>query len=426
MFTGTLGGQALVEALETELARTDQGIRNGLAGFDALHTPQAWHRILQGAEELINLVGEVWEDRELHGHFRAFPLAGAATSGSGWIKARIAELYADGMEERVVEALQIAAALSMACAAHGYPLVLNTVEDAAAYFQSRRRRLLAVFYILPRAARGTTVARTAHDLFPIIVLVEMAGGPMTNLAQMAMMARVFSDYAVTSDGVGVQASHEAVLLDLGGFDSERLSVTDMAAFGKDLEAPDSALSEPRRLLSKAEVRMQLSLMEAQFAEFGLSDTSFGEVTRLITPLLTGREDYVITIPAEAFLAALQSPGGLAPARRRGLLIFEGEDYATAINSYQPFVRIGDDLVTNLNLLTRFLNDYRTAVLNPLKRYQIRSGFLFEKKVRAVLEAEGFAGTNIKRIEGREFDVVTVRDGVIHTWSKRSPTARSSI
>lgn len=416
MFTGTLTGAPLILALEAEIARTDAAIREGLAGFDAIQTPSAWHRILQGAEELINLVMEPWDEDALHEEFVHMPLVHAATARSDWVKTQIAARYDDGMEARVTLTLQIVASLSSSCRLHGYPLRLDTVLEAAGYLQAVRRRWLALFYVMPSACQGATIARTAHDLFPLVTLAEFAGGPMTGLAQMAMMARMFDDYSVTSDGVGVMASREAALLDSGGMDPERVSILDMIDFGKEPIAPPvhEKIVVPR-LLSKAEVRTQIDLFEAAFAEFDLAGTSFGEIQRLIRPLLAGQEDYVVSIPVFAFDMALQAPGVLAPSKRRSILIFEGGDYARAINSYQPFVRIDDRYVSNLNLLTRFLNDYKTIALSSQKRFQIRSGFLFEDKVQEVLEASGFDVADFTRIDHSEFDLVTTKEGVIHNF-----------
>lgn len=415
MFTGTLTGQDLIDALDVEIARTNQGLAAGLAPFDSVQTPIAWHRVLQGAEELFNLATEPFDDETLHDRLVGMPLAFAVTGGRNWIRQEVSALYDGGVEDRVLEVLDLAASLSSACLAHGYPLILGTVAEAAGYFQTRRRRMVAFLYIMPKACRGPTVARTLHDLFPLVTLMEFAGGPMTSLAQMAMMSRVFDDYSVTSDGVGVLANREVDLLDEGGFDSERVSLLDMIEFGAKTVVSSVNVPAPRRLLCKAEVRMQIEYLESAFAEFGLADTTFGEIQRLVSPLLTGPEEYVVSVPAEAFLRAIEAPGGMAPARRRALLIHESEDYSTAINSYQPFVRIDDRLVSNVNLLTRFLNDYKTVALSPQKRFQIRSGFIFEKKVCEVLKAAGFAVTGITRVDRSEFDVVTTKAGVIHNF-----------
>lgn len=415
MFIGKLGGADLVSALDNELHRTNQGLVDGLAPFDAVQTPTAWHRVLQGAEELFNLATEPFDDETLHERLTNMPLATAVAGGRAWIQKEIRALYDGGIEDRVLEALELAFALTTACRRQGYPLELRTVGEVAGYYQTRRRRMVAFLYIMPRLCRGSRVARTAHDIFPLITLMELAAGPMTNFAQMAMMSRVFEDYTVTSDGVGLQASREALLLDEGGMDSERVSALDMAAFGRMGAVTTAHRPAPRRLLSKSEVLMMIDHLEAAFDEFDLKSTSFGEMKRLLSPLLTGPEDYVVSVPADVFLRVLETPGLLTPQRRRALLIHEGDDYATAINSYQPFVRIDDQLVSNLNMLTRFMNDYKTVALSPQKRFQIRSGFIFEKKVKEILANAGYTVTDITRVEGREFDVVTTKDRVIHNF-----------
>ena len=43
---------------------------------------------------------------------------------------------------------------------------------------------------------------------------------------------------------------------------------------------------------------------------------------------------------------------------------------------------------------------------------IRSGYIFEKAVSEELEQQGFSLTPVKRINHKEFDVVTIRDGII--------------
>lgn len=415
MFTGTLTGRNLTAALESEIARTHQGLEDGFAPFDPVETPKAWHRILQGAEELFNLATEPLDDPTLHYRLTRMPLAVAITSGRSWIAQEISALYDGGVETRVLEVLALAQALSSACQSHGLPLELNTVGDAAGYFQTRRRRMVAFLYIMPRLCVGTTVARTLHDLFPLVTLMELAAGPMTSLSQMAMMNRVFDDYEVVSDGFRFSANRTADLLDEGFMDPERVSVVDMGEFGVLGDVSGLPGVDDRRLLSKGEVRMQIALLEAAFNEFSLAATTFREVRDLVLPLLSGSEDYVVTVPASAFLQALDQPGRLTAKQRRAFFVHEGCDYSVAINSYQPFVQIDDQLVSNVTLLTRFLNDYRTIALSPTKRFQIRSGFIFEKKVREVLAKAGFTVTNITRIQRREFDVVTTKDGVIHNF-----------
>jgi len=96
-----------------------------------------------------------------------------------------------------------------------------------------------------------------------------------------------------------------------------------------------------------------------------------------------------------------------------MLCIEGSDYVDNTSTYAPFTRIGCDLVTSITLLSRFANHWKNVCLNRVRRYQIRSGFIFEKSVKAALCTQGFDVTEIKRVGRAEFDVIATLDGVIY-------------
>ncbi len=415
MFKGHLSGPPLISALDAEIIRTSGEIARQLAPYDPIVTPQCWHRILQGAEELINLATEPLDDDGLHHAIVDMPLRMAVGLRAGWLGDAIKGLFDGGIETRILEVLRLLHAFDSACAANGLQLGLDTVGAAAGYLHTRRRRIVALLYVMPQLCRGKIEARTSYDLVPFVTLVEQAFGPLIDLSQMRMLAYLSQDYEVESDGVRYRATRTADLLDEGAMDPERVSVLDMLHHGVVGDFPTSDHLDPRRLLSKAEVVHQIALIEIAYAEFDLAGTSFAAVRELLLPLLRGPQAHVVTAPAEPFLAAVEHYARLWPALSRATFVHEGFDPAGAINGHQPFIRIGDQLVTNVTLVTRFLNDWKNRVLDRRKRFQIRSGFIFEKKVRQILEAVGFAPTPVRRIERKEFDVVMTRDGAIHNF-----------
>jgi len=133
MFKGTLSGSALAVALDAEIARTVGAIAAQLAPYDPAVTPQSWHRILQGAEELINLLFETLDDEELRDAIAGMSLARAIGPAKDWLQQSIRNLYDGGIEIRILEVLQLVFALDGGCAAHGQPLGLATVADAVGY-----------------------------------------------------------------------------------------------------------------------------------------------------------------------------------------------------------------------------------------------------------------------------------------------------
>lgn len=70
-------------------------------------------------------------------------------------------------------------------------------------------------------------------------------------------------------------------------------------------------------------------------------------------------------------------------------------------------------MTTVTLLSRFAYSWKTFCLNRIKRFQIRSGYIFEDEVKKALAHQNFVIHAIKRIGGREFDVVATKGNVIY-------------
>jgi hypothetical protein len=102
----------------------------------------------------------------------------------------------------------------------------------------------------------------------------------------------------------------------------------------------------------------------------------------------------------------------ASAALRSALVGPSGGYMACLSTYAPFVQVDSQYRSSVTLLSRFIYAWRARCLDRRKRFQIRSGFIFEDAVADELGRQGFAIQNIVRINRREFDVVALRDGVI--------------
>lgn len=121
------------------------------------------------------------------------------------------------------------------------------------------------------------------------------------------------------------------------------------------------------------------------------------------------------MPKAKFQAALHAQACLDPEEVEQLLVNAPSDYATNTNAYEPFIDLGDIVVSNVNLLSRFLYFFKNVHLGSRRRFQIHGGFIFEDMVKRDLETMGFCVTDIKRINRKEFDVVATHNGVIYNF-----------
>ena len=86
-----------------------------------------------------------------------------------------------------------------------------------------------------------------------------------------------------------------------------------------------------------------------------------------------------------------------------------------LKCHRTEVKSIQQLLLNVNLLSRFLYVFKNIHLGSRRRFQIHCGFIFEDVVKKDLDALGFKVTDIKRINRKEFDVVTTHSDVIYNF-----------
>lgn len=106
---------------------------------------------------------------------------------------------------------------------------------------------------------------------------------------------------------------------------------------------------------------------------------------------------------------------LDPDELERLLVNTPSDYVTSSNAFEPFLDLGYTVISNVNLLSRFLYAFKNVHLDSRRRFQIHAGFIFEDMVRRDLSGMGFQVTDIKRINRKEFDVVATHSGTIYNF-----------
>jgi hypothetical protein len=413
--TKVLQGDEARALLHVQIAQHSGGLHAALATFDAQAAVEAWMETLRAIEEFINLPLFGLDDDVIEAALVALPVD-AIQSRPRRLRAvrhHIAYRYGEAFAQRFTTLLVQACAIGRSFALHGIASAAGgfvTVGTAIGYFQSRRRHLVAMLYTLPHACQGSRLMHPLDTLNQLLPLIELNGVTLTGLYQHLMLAEVFEDHALFVDRRGFSGSHEYPALDAFYLEPERASIVDMLATGD----PQPAHLEPvrrDRLFSAAELRNDICLLEAAYAEFDLASSGFSpaaDLVRRLSQLAT--DDHWVRITRADF-DRLANEVGLSPQLRRAL-VQSDTSYVGNTNSYAPFVELGGVLRSSVTLLSRFLYYWKNVCLYRSRRFQIRAGFIFEETVAQALEKQGFVLTGIKRINRKEFDVVTIRDGVI--------------
>lgn len=417
-----LSGDALRHMLASQIRLNSDALARSLAPYDPLQATTAWHATLRAVEELINVPTFGLDTLEEARRLMAVPLGDGFLSDPAalkWLAPMLTEKFGAALARRFTTTLLQSAALGAGYRAHGmadlgYGVHLETVGDAITYFQSRRRLMVALLYTLPVACKGTQPMTALDSINVFMPQIELHGMSLVTLHRQALLADIVPDFAVRSDGMAGWGSHHFQPLESFFLEPERLSVLEMEQLrGNTLPPVQSENIDPRRIFSAAELRHQIRLIARAYAGFGLDDTRFAALARLVIAFSRRVEDdYYVALDRSQFAAMLRAESQVDAAHLEANLLVSGADFMRNSNSFAPFVAVGDKVVSNVNLLMRFLNAFKNFTLEGRKRYQIHAGFVFEDMVKRDLAKMGFTVTDIKRINRKEFDVVATRGGVI--------------
>jgi len=267
------------------------------------------------------------------------------------------------------------------------------------------------------ACKGSRKLEPEHAFDVLLPIVEYCCISFTGWNWKGVLAEIFRDFTLTSDGIGSYASHEYDPLESAFLEPETVGLLDMYTQRSDqVELPRRESLDETKIFSAPELRNGVRLIQAAYECFGLNDLEFATLARLISAFSRSCEqNYFIRIETSRFRAILRAQTAFNADELERLLVNRVGDFAAASNSFEPFIETGGYMVSNVNLLTRFLNAFKNIHLGSRKRFQIHAGFIFEDKVAADLARYGFKVTDITRINRQEFDVVTILGDVIHNF-----------
>jgi hypothetical protein len=424
MTTVTLRGDAALEVVDREIANHGQGVLDHLAPFDAANTIAIWHETIRAAEEFINVPLCVLDDDELAYRLMSLPMGdGLVANPNAAIAARnmlTPLLGADAASRFMITMLRLTRAdvglrTSGRCLAGGF--VLDSVAAGVAFLQSRRRHFVSLLYAMVDACRGDRRVEPEHAYDKFLPLIEYCCDGVTGWSWKKIQLLALPNFSLTLDEKGAMASQAFNPLGAMFLEPERVSIVDMLEHRR--EQIGAFRREPqgrRAIFSAAELRNNLRLIEAGFIHFDVADDAFGVLKRFTTLFSRHcRDDYYVELPATTFEAALASQSTIPIDELRRLLVNPSGSYADCSNGYEPFLRVGDRLISNVVLLSRFANMFKNLHLASRRRFLTHAGFIFEDMVEADLLAAGFTVTGIKRINHKEFDVVTTLGDVIHNF-----------
>lgn len=385
----------------------------------------SWHGTIRAVEEFINLPRFGIDDLRVRAWLCAIPLDDRLLSNIApvfrAVREKLSPRFEAGVVGRYLQTMLQTAAIASAFRTHGQTfgpgITLDTVGAAVDYFQSRRRHMVSLLYTMPVACSGADMLVPLDTLNVLLPQVEHSCVTIIGFHLKLAQLDILDDFSMEIDEVGAMASHGFDTLDENFLEPERASIQVMAELrGDQIVLPPLEELDPRKIFSAAELRNSVRLVGATYSAFGLNDSDFSTMALLMIAFARhARDDYFVEIEKPKFQTMLRVQTVFAPEELERLLVNEPSDYATNSNAFEPFIDAGDVVISNVNLLSRFLYAFKNIHLGSRRRFQIHAGFIFEDMVKRDLSAMGFQVTDVKRINRKEFDVVAIHRDVIYNF-----------
>lgn len=423
----TLRGDEARELLLSQINEHNSGLLSVLGKYRAKDIIPTWHETIRAIEEFINVPLFGIDDENAVERLLSVRLDESFMLNPSLVLNRTTALLSPHVDAETVERFrQLMAQISAIRSAFvmagqpsfGAGITLDTVSEAMAYLQSRRRHFVALLYLMPRACKGDQKLASLNALNVLLPLVEHSCVTITSLHLKLALVDAVPEFSLEVDSVGGLASHWLETLDMGFLDPERVAMAAMNELRDDqVSAPDQEPVDPMKIFSGAELRNSIKLLGATYEAFGLNDSDFATMAAVVISLSRRcRDDYVVAIGKPKLRALLKAQRGMDAGKLERLLVNKPSgDYAPNTNAFEPFIDVGDAVVSNVNMLSRFLYAFKNVHLESRRRFQIHAGFIFEDMVRRELQRMGFNVTDIRRINRKEFDVVTTVGDVIYNF-----------
>lgn len=412
-----LYGKDAQQFLLEQLTAAQNGLAEALARYEPNGTFNDFLGTFRAVEEFINLPLFGLNDLSLERELVALRLDNLDPAQLRRVCARLLKCIDKEVVNRLVTLIVQSSAMFIAFSNHGMHEAaggLQSVKHAIGYFQSRRRHLLAILYTLPTACKGSTKLAPLDTLNVFLPQAEGAGVSITTNYSSLMLSHFYPDFHVLLSGPGYTCSHFYEVLDSSFLEPERAGLMEMVEVMADRNFRKTLENKPRgKLFSAAELRNDMRVISTAYAEFNLAEiNSYASMMLFVTDCSRlCEDDYYVRLSADQFDALLVA-NSLSSSMKKAL-VQQGDNYVKNLDTYAPFIAVGAGYITTVALLSRFMHHWKILVLNRVKRFQIRSGFILEGSVKEILVSQGFQVTDVKRINGSEFDVVAILKNVIY-------------
>ncbi|WP_316838934.1 hypothetical protein [Pedobacter gandavensis] len=384
--------------------------------FSADSLFENWRSLIRSVDEIINIPMEL-DDREPYLKLRFEMMSSKGRQDFE----KVVALVHSNFGAEVAKRFKLLAIMSLSIdhAYHtknmwpmiGYGLGLSSVSQSINYFQSRRLAFGAILNLIPLKATGKKNVPQIDLMNQFLYTIDTCLVGFAGIYYHLLINECIEDYEVTFDGTMFKTNFTYENLEGFFFEPERLSLIDQMELRPDIVEPAKTITTPQGVVfSFNEIANAMALFEGAFKKYNVSLLAeYDELNILFMHIARFCTDNYNVILDESELDQIQNK------LKKLKLTSTGQTYVDVVNDYAPFQKFDGRCYSTVVLLSRFVYRTLTGALKCNRSFMINSGFIFEDKVQRLLEEAGYHCTGITRINKKEFDLITTKNGKIYNF-----------
>jgi len=421
LFEGSSLNEVVSDLIEFNLLCFSESLKK----YDKTNLFDMTGRMVRGIEEFINLLNEIKIEKFME--LAQFPL-----SKPEYVKKLERFLFNNFPDSKLVGRLiniyMQLSAYKDASKMLGIDLEFNNVGEGIAYLQSRRIYLHTLQPMILKYCEGNEKISSEDFLLAIFPLIEIHLFAIGNLTSYLEINHALEDYQIRVNGtfpdLSLSSNYTHNSLEFFFLSPTRIPFPGIAKHIPN-KLSDLRLQEleKNKILSYKECLTQIDYLEKLFDEYDLKDhIAFVLFSKLIKELSKNvYYDYYIVVSKKELMKKLKKIFGKQKANETyAQLIIPKNDFVKIINSSRPFIYFQKNLYSTIYQLNRFIFYITQDFLSKNKKFQINSGFIFEKIIKEELTKNSFSIKNITRLKNEhetfsEFDVVATKNQIIYNF-----------
>lgn len=406
----SLKGKELDRFFENGIAEKKMEFQQFLSQFDAADLFHKWREFIRRVDELYNISFMTEEDEE----DEILYSCGIDIDDDPQFEQLVSIVgcrCGKDVQNRFVESCQMLSLFNRYCYSRGFIWnCCDTLFDAFARCQAMRLYYVTMLMFIPAYAKGSRKIVFTDLLQVFQPMIDDCMVNIRNGYNALKVNKCIKGYEVLYDGCMMKPNFSYNHLEGDFLEPIRMTINDVMSNMSQEEK--ARLPEPiaSQLYGYEELEHNIKLSSVVYDKYGLNEIEeYKQMKNMAKDLKSYLHDNY------AFIVSEKDFQRLCNQCSRLKLVCDSDSFDDMLNSRPAFFRFDKTYYSTVLLYQRYMVNAVQHLLDKRKQFQIDSGFVFEKEVKALLYRYGYDVKDVKRIKRKEFDVVCVKDNVIFNF-----------